>query len=69
MYVQLSTTFLFLFSQVTDKRDEALEELSSLTGVALSSPVSGTEPVPERLKIDPHKLKQYLDCNGFDGHG
>ena len=54
---------------MTNKRDEALEELSSLTGVALSSPVSGTEPVPERLKIDLHKLKQYLDCGGFDGHG
>ena len=47
----------------------ALNELTSLTGVPLSSPLQGTEKVPERLKLDEIKLKGYLDSLGMNGRG
>lgn len=54
---------------MTERRDEALEEVTQLTGVPLYSPLSGTEAVPERLKIDLYKLKGFLEDQGLRGHG
>lgn len=57
-------------AQVTDKRNEAIDELSDLIGVAIPTPLAGTERVPDRLAIDTQKLKDYMDRElGLSGSG
>ncbi|XP_067946523.1 acyl-CoA dehydrogenase family member 10-like isoform X2 [Watersipora subatra] len=55
--------------KVTEDRNQAVDELSSLTGVPLTSPLNGTEKVPERLLLNEDNLKQYLHSVGFIGTG